>query len=56
MALRALQLNANHYDGKNKKWRVFYKKQSHRKLRRMPIGEDECGRKTKRLPTLGWLY
>lgn len=54
MALKPLQANI-HCNGKDKKWRVFFKNQAHRKMRRMPISEDDCGRKTMRLPIAGWM-
>ena len=56
MALQAVQVNVSHYEERKKRWRVFAKKQTHRKLRRSPIEEEAVGMKTRRLPTSGWLY
>ena len=58
MALQAVQVNVSHYEGRKKRWRVFAKKQTHRKLRRSPIEEEAeaVGMKTRCLPTSGWLY
>ena len=56
MALQAVQVNESHNEGRKKRWRVFAKKQTHRKLRRSSIEEEAVGMKTRRLPTSGWLY